>query len=58
MKSLKLKIGLLLSFIIIGVILFINFYKPYDKEKELYKVLKGKNFTYYSYTKDNIKRFK
>jgi len=58
MKSLKLKIGLLLSFIIIGVVLFINFYKPYDKEKELYKVLNGKNFTYYSYTKDNTKVIK
>lgn len=58
MKSLKLKIGLLISFIIIGVILFINFYKPFDKEKELYKVLNGKHFTYYSYTKDNIKEIK
>lgn len=58
MKSLKLKIGLLISFIIIGVILFINFYKPFDKEKELYKVLNGKHFTYYSYTKDNVKEIK
>jgi len=58
MKSLKLTIGLLLSFIIIGVILFINFYKPYDKEKEMYKVLNGKHFTYYSYTKDNTKVIK
>lgn len=58
MKSLKSKIGLAISFIVIGVILFINFYKPFDKEKELYKVLNGKHFTYYSYTKDNIKEIK
>lgn len=58
MKKIKNIMILLIIFIIVGVISFINFYKPYDKDKEMYKVLSGKHFNYYSYTKDNLKDIK
>ena len=55
MKKWKVLIPLVIIAIVSGGLVFSKFYIPYDKEKQMYKVLEGKHFTYYSYTKENKK---